>query len=353
MSNELNPSGPALTKRRGLTTSLLAVVAIALPLAMLWPGCGNGKAGQAAPKPKPWKSLIDEKRAFSDLQAFAAVGGISHQKGAEVRLTTGRKMIIEKLKEAGITSFRNDGWEQVVPPNAGTSGPVVFMQNIVGIIPGERPEAIAIACHYDNKILRDKTFVGANDGASGVATVLELARQLVQKTKEKGKPKFSYYFVFFDGEEAFIDWQQNFNGLPDNCYGSRRMAGKRKDVENGYPIETLVLLDMVGDKDFNPVFEANSHPDLRRHLVAASTEFFGIDIFGAVQQMLDDHIPFKENGMLRVVDIIDFSFGPGNSYWHTHEDTVDKCSPDSLAKVGSLVLQVLPMIEPWLEEQLK
>ena len=106
---------------------------------------------------------------------------------------------------------------------------------------------------------------------------------------------------------------------------------------------------MIGDADLNLVFEAASSPDMRRVFVKTSEEFFGRDIFGKVQQMLDDHIPFKEAGMLRVIDLIDFDFGPSNGYWHTTHDTVDKCSAQSLATVGSLVLKALPDIETWLQ----
>jgi hypothetical protein len=336
---------------------LRAALAGALIALVLGSFTGCGKSGNAAADPgatqeKAWTSAIDEKRAFADLQQFAAIGGISHAPDHGEQIYQGRKLIKEKLKEAGITTFRHDAWEQIVPDAGGDARRTVRMENIVGIIPGKRPEAIAIGCHYDHKILSGKTFVGANDGCSGVALTLELARQLTRRAQEKGPPELSLYFVFFDGEEAFISWHESYDGVPDNCYGSRRMAAKRGDLEKGYPIETLLLLDMVGDRDLTLAFEVNSHGDLRAMFVKASMDLFGRDLFGKEEEIKDDHIPFKEAGMTRVVDLIDLKFGPGNSFWHTDADTVDKCAPESLAKVGSLLLATLPAVEAWLSRQL-
>lgn len=313
-------------------------------------GCSK-EAVEQKPAEKNWTSLIDGNRAFADLKALADIGGISHAPDADARMRAGRALIKDRLKAMGFTNaeMKNQAFPQVVPLPGLGSDRTVFMENIVAVIPGKRPEAIAIAAHYDNKILANETFVGANDGASGVACALELARKLRERAQKEGPPPFSIYIVFFDGEEAFVDWQADYKDTPDHCYGSRKMASDKKN----YPIEALILLDMIGDKDLNLAFEANSHKDMRNIFLEASKEFFGIDVFGKVETMLDDHISFKESGMLRVIDLIDFSYGPQNAYWHTKEDTVDKCSPRSLEKVGSLVLAALPKIEAWLAGEVK
>lgn len=339
----------AFTRRRTRWSGILCVTMVAT---LLLPSCGKDAATPTPPpQEKAWTSLIDEARAFKDLSNLAAIGGISHAPDAAERLNKGRSYIKDGLRAAGFTNaqFKNDFWEQEVPNPGFESGRKVWMENIVAVLQGKSDKAIAIAAHYDNKILAGKPFVGANDGASGVAVVLEMARKLKERADKEGPPPFSIYFVLFDGEEAFVDWNESYNDAPDNCYGSRRMAKDRQK----YPIETLLLVDMVGDADLKLIFEVNSDGALREIFSKSSEEFFGVNIFGAPKLMLDDHIPFKENGMLRVINLIDFDFGNGNSYWHTEQDTADKCSPKSLAKVGSLLLTALPKVEEWLAKQLK
>jgi glutaminyl-peptide cyclotransferase len=122
------------------------------------------------------------------------------------------------------------------------------MANIIGEIPGETKTLILITSHYDTKFYKDMYFVGANDPASSVATLLEIGRVL---GGAKEKPKATYRLVFFDGEEAFCEgWDDcGKENSPDNTYGSRHYVSQlraRNELENTY---AMILLDMMGYRD--------------------------------------------------------------------------------------------------------
>jgi len=190
---------------------------------------------------------------------------------------------------------------------------------------GEGLSTVLLAAHHDTKDIPG--FLGANDGASGVAVVLELARAL----RSSGR---SLTFVFFDAEEA----RGNRPFESDGTRGSRQFVElAQQGGGQGSPaiedIEAMYLLDMVGDCDLQIPREANSDPELYDDLEGPA---FG----GETASILDDHIPFVEAG-IPAVDVIDFTFGPGPSpgaYWHTTEDTVDKVCPESLGQVGRAVI---------------
>lgn len=331
------------------TTPLLLLLLIALATTLT--ACGDDS--EPAPEPlveKDWQSLIDENAAFENLKEFAAIGGISHASYRMDNIRKARSLIKKKLRSAGIRRGRHDVFTQSVPVRGGDDTRDVLMENIVGVLPGKRPEAILLGCHYDTKILpENEYFEGANDGCSAVALTLEIARVLADKHKDN-PPEFTYYFTFFDGEEAFFQWQHMQDGVePDNTYGSRRMAAD----SDRYPVACVILMDMIGDKDLRLANDPNSHSGLKSIFFEESKSVFGIDIFGPPQQILDDHVSFKLAGMDRVIDLIDLDYGPGNSLWHTTNDRVENCSPRSLAKVGTLVLSSLPRVTSWLTEQLK
>jgi len=194
---------------------------------------------------------------------------------------------------------------------------------------------IAFATHYDTKYMADKSFVGANDAGSSTALVMELARVLASH-----KDGLDYWFVFLDGEEAFIEWSTF-----DSTYGSRHLARRWKQEGTASKIKSLILLDMIGDRDLDVFKETNSTPWLMNLFweTAGKIGYTSIrsNIVTAVQ---DDHIPFLDAG-IPSVDIIDLNYGPDNSYHHTLQDTLDKVSPDSMEKVGNVVLAMLPQLQ--------
>jgi glutaminyl-peptide cyclotransferase len=194
---------------------------------------------------------------------------------------------------------------------------------------------IAFATHYDTKYMGDKNFVGANDPGSSAALVLELAKVLAPH-----KDGLDYWFVFVDGEEAFIEWSSF-----DSTYGSRHLARRWKQDGTASRIKALILLDMIGDRDLDVFKETNSTPWLMNLFWETARKVGLSSILSKIEtDVQDDHIPFLDVG-IPSVDIIDLNYGPGNSYHHTLQDTVDKISPDSMEKVGKVVLAMLPELQ--------
>jgi glutaminyl-peptide cyclotransferase len=214
--------------------------------------------------------------------------------------------------------------------------------NVVGTIAGEEPGAIVLGAHHDTKDDVGPGFDGANDGASGVAVVLELARALAPRGDGP-----SIHLALFDAEEA--RGERPFD--EDGTRGSRQYVERARDggLQGSPPlreIESMILFDLVGDCSLQIPREANSDRALYDELAAAAREVDGdaAPFGGEAGPILDDHIPFREVG-IPAVDVIDFTFGPGRSpggWWHTPEDTLDKVCPESLDAVGEAALRVLP-----------
>jgi len=190
--------------------------------------------------------------------------------------------------------------------------------------------------HYDTKLMEGKNFVGANDAGSSTGLVMELARVLADN-----KNPLDCWFLFLDGEEAFVKWSTF-----DSTYGSRHLAQRWKNEGTASEIRALILLDMIGDKNLDIVYDTNSTPRLMQ-LVWDTAAGIGLQSILSKDQkgpIGDDHIPFLDIG-IPCVDIIDLNYGPDNSYWHTEQDSLDKISAQSLEKVGKLVLAMLPELQ--------
>lgn len=188
------------------------------------------------------------------------------------------------------------------------------------------PPEIILATHYDSRMIADNDPLiqnrslpvpGANDGASGVAILLELSSILLDNEN-------SIWLVFFDAEDngKTTDW--------DWIMGSRYFVSKLDSKP-----KAVLILDMVGDKDLNIFYEMNSDIELlydiweKANIIGYSEYFLDKNKY----MILDDHIPFIEAG-IPAIDIIDFDY----PYWHTTQDTIDKISSESLMIVGSTVL---------------
>ncbi len=212
------------------------------------------------------------------------------------------------------------------------------MTNIWGVVEGKEDSIIILASHYDSKYFEDFSFLGANDGGSSSGLLLELARIL----KQDNPTDYSLWFVFFDGEEAFVDWTS-----ADSIYGSREFVRMLKGRNQLGKISALILLDMVGEKDLVLRKEINSMPWMNQIIWDQGGEMGYGDIFQSRGNTgaQDDHLPFAREG-IPVVDIIDLDY----AYWHKKEDTLDKLSPDNLRIVGDVVLASLPEIGRRLKE---
>ncbi len=284
-------------------------------------------------KETEWTSAVEGARALDIAKRLCDLGPrVAGSEGARMA----RDFIKAELAAVGVTDVREQPFNQGTP-----IGPVDFV-NLIGVIPGKRPQAIAIAAHYDSKLFKDFRFVGANDAASAVGLVIELARKLKAETTPL---EFTYYFVFFDGEEAFnAAWGEQEDGTPDHTYGSRYLASDPKN----YPIKALILTDMIGEKDFSLVKDDNSTPWMVQTFMETSRATFGVNFFRTENAIQDDHIPFRDAGV-PVIDLIDFDFGIGKGlgtmgYWHTVDDTPDKLDRRGFDVTGTLVLKALPKV---------
>ena len=250
---------------------------------------------------------FDGQRAYADVQTQVAFG-------ARIPETEGHAKIQEWMRE----ELTKAGWEVEIQASEALGHPI---KNLIAKR-SEEPPQIILGAHYDSRIYADHdpdpaqhtSFVpGANDGASGVAVLLELARSLPEET-------VPVWLVFFDAED---------NGRID---GWDWILGSREFVKKN-PIQprAVIIVDMIGDADLNIYQERNSNPELTNEIweVAKELGYESKFIPEYKYSMLDDHSPFLEVG-LPAVDIIDFDY----PYWHTVQDTPDKVSVESLQAVG-------------------
>ena len=219
------------------------------------------------------------------------------------------------------------------------------VHNIVAKFPGRKDGIIVMASHYDtNYPLRKTSFVGANDGASTSALLLEVANQL------RGKPSdgYSIWLVWDDAEEGIKpDTEVAF--LDDSLYGIRHLADKWEADGTLKKIKAFLLADMIGDADLNINRDLASTPWLEDVVYEAATRMsYQSHFFARKNQVTDDHIPFMKKGV-PCADLIDFDYGYNNVFWHTTDDTVDKLSPKSIEIAGSVMLEtarILDKMEP-------
>ncbi|HEX4783776.1 MAG TPA: M28 family peptidase [Candidatus Sulfotelmatobacter sp.] len=223
----------------------------------------------------------------------------------------------------------------------------VPVHNVIAKYPGAKDGIIVIASHYDtNYPLRHTSYVGANDGASSSALLLELANQL------RGKPRdgYSIWLVWDDAEEAMKP--DGSGGLPrempfdqDSLYGITHVAEKWQSDGTLKKIKAFLLADMIGDADLNIDRDLNSTPWLEDVIGEAAKRLgYQSHFYERTNEVGDDHLPFMKRGVPSA-DIIDFSYGYNNVFWHTTQDTVDKLSPKSLQIVGSVILETVRILD--------
>jgi glutaminyl-peptide cyclotransferase len=215
------------------------------------------------------------------------------------------------------------------------------VRNIIAKFPGARDGIIVIASHYDtNYPLRNTAYIGANDGASSSALLLELANQL----RGKRLNGYSVWLVWDDAEEAMKpDTELPFE--KDSLYGIRHLAEKWQADGTLKKIKAFLLADMIGDADLNIDRDQNSTPWLEEVVYQAASRLgYQSHFFARDNQVTDDHIPFMQRGV-PCADLIDFDYGYNNVFWHTPQDTVDKLSPKSLEIVGSTILETINILD--------
>ena len=280
-------------------------------------------AAQSQPPTQAPAPAFDGVRAFEHLKQVVGIG--PRPAGSEGLKKT-RDYIKQQLSAIGLMAA-----EQTF--DAKTPIGSVPMVNVSATIPGPGQGRLIIAGHYDTKLFKEFTFVGANDAGSSTAFLLEIARVL--KARPNAVP---IEILFLDGEEAFGEWDSG------NTFGSRhyvevaRKAGALKDIK------ALILVDMIGDADLQMMKEANSTPWLVDAIWGAAKKLNRPEFLADATPIEDDHLRFLEAGV-PAVDLIDLDYGPNNAYWHTEKDTLDKVSAKSLQAVGDVLLAALPAIE--------
>lgn len=250
---------------------------------------------------------FDGERALQDVEFQVSLG-------PRIPGSKGHTQIIAWLT----LELESAGWEVVIQQTEFNGKPV---ENIIAKRGAGRPWVI-LGAHYDTRIYADRDadpalqtqpVPGANDGASGVAVLLGLARVLPAGVDKQ------IWLVFFDSEDngRIEDW--------DWIMGSRAFVAS---LENRP--DSVVIVDMVGDADLNLYLEKNSDPTIAREIWDVARQIgFSQFILDYKHSILDDHTPFLEAG-IPAVDIIDFDY----PYYHTTQDTPDKVSAQSLKAVG-------------------
>ncbi|MGH7553714.1 MAG: M28 family peptidase [Longimicrobiales bacterium] len=233
-------------------------------------------------------------------------------------------------------------WADTVELQAFTHDAEGTRLDLTNVFARFRPTAtdrILLVAHWDTRPTADgesdserraMPIPGANDGASGTAVLLELARALSQQD-----PPIGVDLLFVDGED--------YGPFGDNMYlGAKYFAA---NLPAGYKPLYGIVIDMVGDE--NPVYqiEGNSEssaPEIVQRVWRLAEQMGHGGVFQSRSGITveDDHVPLNRAG-IRTIDIIDFDYGPGNSYWHTLEDDIDNTSPRGLGIVGEVMVALI------------
>ena len=268
-------------------------------------------AQQASPHAPPAEYTAAGERAMEWTRRFVELGP---RPAGSSALAAQHRMIADALAELS-GSVEVDSFVAPTPVGA------LRMRNIIARFGPPSPSPVVVVSgHYDT--LRMPGFLGANDGGSSAGLLMALAERI-----DAISPG-AVWLVFFDGEESTVEWRDG-----DHTYGSRRLAGQWASDGTARRIRALINVDMIGDADLQLVYEGNSDVELRSTVWSIGRRLGYKSVFGFQTGYIeDDHIPFLRAG-IPSLNLIDFKYGPGNSYWHTTEDTLDKLHVRSFATV--------------------
>jgi len=269
----------------------------------------------------PASSGFDGTKAWEHLRQMVAIGP---RPAGSPQLRQTRAYITRQLSALGLTV-------QEQPFTATTPIGRIDMVNLVVRLPGRRTDRILVTGHYDTKLFKNQVFVGASDGASSAAFLIELARVLAARDRE-----FTYDLVWFDGEEAVVEWRAG-----DHTYGSRYYVQAEQKSKAIASMRAMILIDMIGDRDLTIRRDDASTSWLTDVIWAAAKRVgHGRTFLDENTRIEDDHMPFLEAGV-PAVDIIDLDY----PQWHTPQDTLDYVNVRSLQIVGDVLVAALPDIE--------
>lgn len=290
----------------------------------------RGAVAVENPTTKPIPDRYDSDRAMGYLIQLCDLGPRPSGSAAMIRQ---QRLLETFFAERGATVTRQSF--ETRNPNDGSA---LTMTNLIASWYPNRPKRFLFCAHYDTRPYPDRdpqnkrgVFVGANDGASGTAGLMELANQLEDLPSDIGVD-----MVLFDGEE-FV-WQERRDRY---FIGSTFFAESYKNEKPAVPYQAGVLFDMIGDKELKLYYEANS----LRYAKTVARSFWkqaqqlGVQAFvmRSRHELRDDHLPLNQIAEIPTIDVIDFDYPrPGigaPSYWHTQQDVPSNCSGQSIAAV--------------------
>ncbi len=318
----------------------LAMVGLGLAVAFVgvqWFRNREAFAGMAAPKPAP----VDGARAYKYLNQICEIGPRPAGSAANAKQ---RAFVAKHFQQLGL-KVTEQPFSGVDPK----SGAAVAMVNLIGSWQPDRRERIVLGAHYDTRPFPDEdpdparrraAFIGANDGASGVALLMEIAHHLADSPCP-----FGVDLVLFDGEELVYGGGRNQDGeyfLGSKEFARRYAAEEGEDRKPTYTYIAGIVLDMVGDRDLAIDQEENSvnlAPGLVREIWTVARQINARAFRQRVgQAVLDDHLALNNAG-IPTIDLIDFDY----RHWHTSNDVPEHCSAASLEQVGKVITAWLNM----------
>jgi hypothetical protein len=265
---------------------------------------------------------FDGGRAYEDLRQLVSIGP---RPSGSPAIEQTRDYIKRQLAGAGLAVHEQ-------PFDASTPLGPVHMVNLRATLPGaaQNRGRIVIGGHYDTKLFREFPFVGASDGGSSAAFLLELARAL----KGRANP-LPIELLFLDGEEAVVEWHGT-----DHTYGSRHYVEEARRANALKEIRAFILVDMIGDRDLTIRREQHSTRWLTDAIWEAARRLQRPEFLEETTPIEDDHLEFLA-GNVPSVDLIDLDYPA----WHQPEDRLDRVAAGSLQAVGDVLLAALPAIE--------
>jgi glutaminyl-peptide cyclotransferase len=284
----------------------------------------TGAVARCAAQPQAPK--FDGNRAYEDVRQMVAMGP---RPAGSAALQQTRDYIKTQLAAAGLKAEEQ-------PFDAQTPIGTIHMVNVRATLPGQARGRgrIVIGGHYDTKLFREFRFVGASDGASSAAFLLEFARAM----KGRVNP-LPIELVFLDGEEAVNrEWVVKST---DHTYGSRYYVQQAKQAGTAKDIRAFILVDMIGARDLKLWRETYSTQWMTDAIWSAAKRLKHDEFLDRGVPIEDDHLEFIEAG-IEAVDLIDLEDYPA---WHTAQDDLDHVAAGSLQTIGDVLLAALPAIE--------
>lgn len=296
---------------------------------------GGRVAGSTATVVPP---QYDAERAFSYLNTICDFG--PRPSGSQAMVGQ-REYLVDFFGRQGA-----DVQLQRFPARHPETGQTIEMANVIARWHPQRAKRFLLCAHYDTRPYPDRDrfnprgrFIGANDGASGVAALMELTHQIAQLPEDVGID-----IVLFDGEELVYQERRD-----EYFLGSTHFARQYRDDPPQIPYRAGVLLDMVGDKELTIYYERNSWKyarEVSRSIFATASDLGVREFIPRLRhEVRDDHLPLNQIAGIPTVNLIDFDYPrPGVGaprYWHTTQDIPEHCSGESLAKVVYVVHQWL------------